>query len=312
MARELLIDCDPGADDAIALLLAIASPAEFDLVGITTVAGNVSLPLTQTNARKICELAGRPDLKVYAGCPRPLLRPPVSGADVHGTTGLDGVQLPPPQMPLQSQHAVSFLIETAIQSAKPIAIAAVGPLTNLAVALVQAPHILEHIAEIAIMGGAITQGNITPSAEFNFFADPHAAQIVLASGAPISLFTLDLTHQAVTTPERLAAIRAISTPVATAAANLLAHYGRFDMQRYGIAGGHLHDPCAIAYLLAPHLFEGRHLSVEVETTSTTTLGRSIADVWNVTDRPPNAYVLERMDVDGFYDLLVERLQRLPA
>ncbi|WP_017327581.1 nucleoside hydrolase [Synechococcus sp. PCC 7336] len=310
MARSLIVDCDPGVDDAIAILLTLASPEELHLLGITTVAGNVPLALTQTNARKICELAGRPDIPVFAGCPRPLLRPLETAREVHGRTGLDGAALPAPTMPLQSQHAVAFLIEAISNSPEPITIAAVGPLTNLAVAFIQAPQIVENIAEIAIMGGAISQGNVTPSAEFNFYVDPHAADVVLKSGAKIALFTLDLTHQLVTAPARLQAIRAIDSPAAIAAADMLEFYGRFSMKRYGTAGGFLHDPCPIAYLIQPQLFEGRSLSVELETLSDITRGRAIVDLWGVTGRDANAVVMERADADGIYGLLCDRLRRL--
>lgn len=310
MARPLIIDCDPGVDDAIAILLALASPDDLDLQAITTVAGNVPLDFTHSNARKICELAGHPEVKVYAGCPRPMLRVLETAREVHGKTGLDGTTLPEPTMLLQSQHAVPFLMEAIANAPEPITIAAVGPLTNLALAFIQAPDLVENIAEITIMGGTITQGNITPSAEFNFYVDPHAAQVVLNSGAPISLFTLDLTHTVISTPGRLAAIRAIGTKPAIAAADMLEFYGQFSMKRYGTPGGFLHDPCPIAYLLQPELFEGRLFSAEVETLSETTMGRLVVDLWNITEPEATIRVMERVDADGVYELLCDRLQRL--
>ncbi|MGJ3254572.1 MAG: nucleoside hydrolase, partial [Elainellaceae cyanobacterium] len=251
-SRPIIIDCDPGVDDAIALLLAFASP-ELEILGITTVAGNVPLSLTQTNARKICELATRPNIPVYAGCPRPIVRSLTTAEDVHGHTGLDGTHLPEPQIPLQAQHAVPFLIETLLSAETPITLVALGPLTNLAIALIQEPRIIPNIQGIALMGGAIAQGNITSSAEFNMYVDPHAAHIVFASGIDITMIGLDITHQVLTTPDRLDAIRAISTPVSTVAADLLAHYGAYDMKQYGFAGGPLHDPNVIAYLIQPDL-----------------------------------------------------------
>ena len=310
MTRPLIIDCDPGVDDAIAILMALASPDQFDLLGITTVAGNVPLELTQRNARKICELAGHTEMSVYAGCPRPMLRGLETARQVHGKTGLDGTQLPEPTMPLQSQHAVCFLMEAIAQSPQPVTVAAIGPLTNLALALIQVPQLVDNIAELVIMGGAVTQGNVTPSAEFNFYVDPHAAQVVLACGAPITLFTLDLTHQVITTPERLAAIREIGNKPAIAAADMLEFYGRFSMKRYGTTGGFLHDPCPIAYLLKPELFEGRLFSVQVETLGESTMGRLVVDVWNIINSPPKIRVMERAFTEEIYKLICDLLRNI--
>ncbi|MEM7772807.1 MAG: nucleoside hydrolase, partial [Cyanobacteria bacterium P01_A01_bin.37] len=233
--KPIIIDCDPGVDDAIALLLAFASP-ELTILGITTVAGNVPLSLTQTNARKICELAQRSDIPVYAGCPRPMLQPLQTAEEIHGKTGLDGTELPPPTMPLQSEHAVSFLIRTLEHAATPITLATLGPLTNIAIALIQAPHIAQNIQSIVMMGGAITLGNITPTAEFNIYGDPHGADVVFRSGIPITLISLDVTHQVLTTPERLLDIRAIASPAGQTAANLLSFYGQLDCDRYEMQG----------------------------------------------------------------------------
>lgn len=310
MPTPLIVDCDPGVDDAIAIWLALASPDEFDLLGISTVAGNVPLHLTQTNARKICECAGRTDIPVYAGCPRPLLRSLITAADVHGATGLDGADLPVPQMPLAEMHAVDWLITTLVRAERSVTIAALGPLTNLAVALTMAPHIGDRVDRIVVMGGAVGAGNITPAAEFNIYVDPHAAAIVMAAGLNLTLVTLDVTHTVMTTPERLNAIRAIATPVARAAADLLAHYGQFDRQRYGTPGGFLHDPCTIAYLLAPHLFETVPAWVAVETAGELTAGQTVVDRWSVGERPPNAHLVTTIDADGFYQLLCERLCQL--
>jgi purine nucleosidase len=309
MAQPLIIDCDPGVDDAIALLLAMASP-ELNLLGITTVAGNVPLHHTQTNARKICELAGRGDVPVFAGCPRPLVRSLITAEAVHGETGLDGASLPEPILPLQAQHGVAFLLDTLRTASEPITLAALGPLTNLAVAMIQEPSLFRRVREIVIMGGAITHGNITPVAEFNSYVDPHAAQVVLSSGVPITLITLDVTHQVLTTPERLQAIRAIATPVATAAADLLTYYGKHDAARYGMPGSPLHDPCVIAYLLQPALFTGQQAHVMVELQSEATLGQTVVDLWQVGDRPPNVNVLRTVDAAGVYRLLIERLSSL--
>ncbi|MEM9155654.1 MAG: nucleoside hydrolase [Cyanobacteria bacterium P01_F01_bin.33] len=310
MPTQLIIDCDPGVDDALAIWLALASPDELEILGISTVAGNVPLALTQANARKICECAGRVDIPVYAGCPRPLLRSLVTAADVHGTTGLDGAEFPEPQMPLSESHAVDWTISTLSAAEHPVTIAALGPLTNLAVALTMAPQISACIERVVVMGGACGSGNITPAAEFNMYVDPHAAAIVMAAGLNLTLITLDVTHTVITTPERLHAIRAIATPVARAAADLLEHYGQFDLQRYGTPGGFLHDPCTIAYLLAPDLFHTVPAWVAVETAGELTLGKTVVDRWSVGDREPNVTLVTAIDADGFYQLLCDRLQHL--
>jgi purine nucleosidase len=311
-AKPIIIDCDPGADDAIALFLALAFPEQLNVLGITTVAGNVPLSLTQKNARCLCELAGRADLPIYAGCPRPLLRPLTTAEAVHGKTGLDGISLPEPQMPLQPQHAVDFLIETLMRSTSNITLATLGPLTNLAVAIIKQPAICQHIHEIVMMGGALTQGNITPSAEFNLYVDPHAAQVVLTAGVPVTMVSLDVTHQAIATPERLSAIRALRSPTSTAMMGLLDHYGADDMERYAFSGPPLHDPCVIAYLLQPDLFASYRAYVAVETTSELTMGRTVVDRWHVTNQPPNANVVASIQADGFYQLLTHAITRLSA
>lgn len=308
--RPLIIDCDPGVDDAIALLLALASPDEFDLRGITTVAGNVPLALTQYNARRIAQLAQRLDVPIYGGCPRPVLRAPVTAEHVHGQTGLDGAELPEPTQPLQPQHAVSFLVDQCQTAPAPITLATLGPLTNLAVALIQAPEIAEKIDQVVTMGGALGRGNVTPNAEFNLYADPHAARIVVEARLNLTLIPLDVTHQVITTPERLAALEALGTPVGQAASGLLRYYGQRESECYGVAGAPLHDPCVMAYLLQPDLFSGRPMHLAIETDSPLCLGRTVANPNISEDRPANATVLESADAPGFYQLLTERLAQL--
>ncbi|MEO0457420.1 MAG: nucleoside hydrolase [Cyanobacteria bacterium P01_A01_bin.114] len=309
MPRLLIIDCDPGVDDAIALLLAFASD-DFDIVGVTTVAGNVPLSVTTANALKICELAGKSTIPVYAGCPRPLVQTLRTATDIHGVTGLQGVTLPEPSHAHQPQHGVNFLIESLLSATQPITLATLGPLTNVAIALIKVPQIAQNIAEIVAMGGAITHGNVTASAEFNIYVDPHAAQVVLNAGIPTTLITLDTTHQVLTTPERLRTLRQLRTPVATAAADLLTHYGQPDIERYDMAGAPLHDPCVIAYLLRPELFTRRPAHVAVETTGQHTLGRTIVDWWPSPATPVNAHVVEAIDAAAVYDLLINHLAKL--
>ncbi|MCR4267345.1 nucleoside hydrolase [Nitratireductor sp. ZSWI3] len=310
-ARKIIIDTDPGQDDALAILLALASP-ELEVLGITAVAGNVPLALTEKNARKVCELAGRPGTKVFAGAARPLLRDLVTAEEVHGRTGLDGPDLPEPQMPLQDRHAVDFIIETLLaHESGEVTLCPLGPLTNIALAIAREPRIVPRIGEIVLMGGGFFEGgNVTPSAEFNIYVDPHAADIVLRSGAPIVMMPLDVTHKALTTRKRVAALRDLGTKVGIAAAEMLDFFERFDEQKYGTDGGPLHDPCVIAYLLKPELFAGRLCNVAVETGSELTMGMTVVDWWRVTDRPQNALVMRDIDHDGFFALLTERLARL--
>ena len=311
MARPVIIDCDPGQDDAVMLLLACASP-ELDILGVTTVAGNVPLDLTQRNARLILELSGRGDISVYAGCERPLARAPITAEAVHGMTGIDGYPIHEPALPLAEAHAVDFIVETC-RAADDGAVTLVptGPLTNIASALEQAPDIAAKIEQIVLMGGAFgVGGNISPAAEFNILADPEAARIVFACGRPIAAFGLDVTYQVLTTPDRLERIRAIGTPVAEAVAAMLTFYDKNDIERYGAPGGPLHDPCPIAWLIQPALFAGRQVNVEVETTSELTAGMTVVDMWGVTGRPTNTLWMRDADADGFYDLLTARLARL--
>lgn len=311
MARKIIIDTDPGQDDAVAILLAFASP-ELEIVGITAVAGNVPLPLTEKNARKICELAGRPDQKVYAGADKPLARALVTAEHVHGKTGLDGPDLPEPVMKLQSQHAVDFMTETIMMAPTgEITLCALGPMTNLALALAREPKIAPKIREIVLMGGGFFEGgNTTPAAEFNIYVDPEAAHAVFASGIPIVMHPLDVTHKALTTAKRVEQFRKMGTKVGTATAQLLDFFERFDEEKYGTDGGPLHDPNVIAYLLKPELYSGRHCNVEIETVSNLTLGMTVVDWWGVTKRKANALVLRDVDHDGFFDLLTERLATL--
>lgn len=310
MSRPVIIDTDPGQDDAVAILLALASP-ELDLLGITAVAGNVPLPLTAANARKVCELAGRPDVKVFAGCPRPMLRPLHTAESVHGRSGLDGPDLPDPTMPLQKQHAVDWLVDTLLAAEDGgVTLCPIGPLTNIALALIKAPEIAPKIREIALMGGAAFEGgNTTPAAEFNIFVDPHAAHVVFTSGVPITMVPLDCTHKALMPRAWIEELRALGTPVGRAAAEMLSFYERYDQAKYGMHGGPLHDPCVIAWLLAPELFGGKDCHVAIETASETTMGMTVVDWWGTTGRPPNARVLTEIDADGFFKILLVKLKR---
>ena len=309
--RKIIIDTDPGQDDAVAILLALGSP-ELDVLGITAVAGNVPLALTEKNARKICELAGRPETSVFAGCTRPLVRRLVPAEHIHGRTGLDGPDLPEPAMPLQEQHAVDFIVETLLaEDEKAVTLCTLGPLTNIAAALNRAPEIAPRIRELVLMGGGFFEGgNVTPAAEFNIHVDPHAAEIVFKAGIPLVVMPLDVTHKALTTARRVESFRALGTRVGIATAELLEFFERYDEEKYGSDGGPLHDPCVIAYLIRPDLFGGRFCNVAIETASELTMGMTVVDWWGVTGREKNAMVMRDVDSDGFFDLLTERLGRL--
>ena len=310
--RKIIIDTDPGQDDAFAILLALASPAEIEVLGITCVAGNVPLALTARNARIICELAGRADMAVYAGADRPLVRSLVTAEHVHGKTGLDGPVMVEPVMPLHPQHGVDFIIETLrSEPAGTVTLCPLGPLTNIALAFQKAPDIAHRVQQIVLMGGGYFEGgNITPAAEFNIYVDPQAADIVFRSGADIVVMPLDVTHKVLTTKARVAAFRNMGTKVGQVAADWADFFERFDVAKYGSDGGPLHDPCVIAYLLQPGLFTGRHINVEIEVQSELTMGMTVADWWGVTGRAPNALFIGDVDANGFFALLTERLARL--
>lgn len=309
--RPIIIDCDPGQDDAICLMLAMSSPDELDILGVTTVAGNVPLALTERNARQIREIAGRSDVPVFAGCAKPMVRNLVTAEKVHGKTGIDGIDIIEPKQALEEQHGVDFIVETLrAADAEPITIVPMGPLTNIGQAFTKDPSVVEKVEQIILMGGAMREGgNHSPSAEFNILVDPHAADIVFRCGRPITVMGLDVTHQVLATPERRDRIRAIDNGAARATVGMLDFFNRHDTVKYGSMGAPLHDPCTVAYLLKPELFEGKLCNVSIETESELTMGNTAVDFWHVTDRPKNATWIHAVDADGFYDLLIERLSR---
>ena len=312
-AQKIIIDTDPGQDDAVAILLALASPEEIEVLGITAVAGNVPLYLTEKNARIVCELAGRPDIPVYAGCDRPLKRKLVTAEHVHGKTGLDGPELPEPKIKLQEKHGVDFIIDTILQEPEnSISLCPLGPLTNIASAILKQPKIVSRIKKIVLMGGAYFEvGNITPAAEFNIFVDPDAAKIVFEAGIDMVVMPLDVTHKALVTEKRNEAFRQLKSPVGIAVAEMTDFFERFDKEKYGSSGAPLHDPCVTAYLINPKIFSGKKINVEIETKSELTLGMTVADWWGVTDRKANTFFVGDLDSDKFFSLLTERLGRLP-
>ncbi|SDR60027.1 purine nucleosidase [Rhizobiales bacterium GAS113] len=313
MRQKIIIDTDPGQDDGVAILLALASPDELELLGVVAVAGNVPLSRTSLNARKVLKLAGRGDVPVYAGCARPMCRDLVTAEHVHGPTGLDGPSFPEPIAALQAQHGVDYLIDTFMNlDPQTVTLCMLGPMTNMGMALAKAPEIAKRVKRIVAMGGAYFQvGNITPAAEFNIYVDPEAADVVLRSGIPIVMAPLDLTHQLLVTKDRLERFRTFGNKVGVAVADMLGFSQQFDLRKYGWEGAPLHDPSVIAYLLRPELFQGRLINVSVETMSPLTRGMTVADWWQITELPRNVTFLKDPDAEGFFELLHGRLRRLP-
>jgi inosine-uridine nucleoside N-ribohydrolase len=305
----VLIDCDPGHDDAIALLLALASP-EVELLGVTTVSGNQTLEKTTANAIRVLELVGRGEIPVAAGADRPLERELFVASYVHGESGLDGPDLPPPQADPVAEHAADFLAERVLGSSSPVTLVPTGPLTNIAVFLERHQDAAARLQRIVLMGGAIAEGNVTPAAEFNIWADPEAAHTVFRSGLDVTMIGLDVTHKALMTPEHGARLRAAGR-TGTVVAELLDFFSAFHGEVYGFAGSPVHDAVAVAHVLRPELVETKHRNVEIETDSELCRGRTVVDLWRRTDREPNVHVAVDIDADGFLELLVERLSRLP-
>ena len=293
----------------MALLLAMSSPDELDILGITTVAGNVPLELTQRNARMMCDVAARTDLRVFAGRDKPLQVEAITAEYIHGETGIDGIDVFEPVTPLQDQHAVDFIIETLLAADEAsVTLVPTGPLSNIGAAIQSEPGVLGHIRELVIMGGAMREGgNRTPSAEFNILVDPEAADVVFRCGRPITQMGLDVTHQVLSTKDRVDRIRALGNPAADATAGMIGFFERYDMSKYSAPGAPLHDPCTVAWLIRPGLFTGKDCNVAIETQSELTLGHTAVDFWHVTDRPKNVLWVYDVDSDGFYDLLTERL-----
>jgi purine nucleosidase len=308
--HRIIIDCDPGQDDAVNLFLAFAAGEELEVLGVTAVAGNIPLPLTERNARLVCDIAGCEEVPVYAGCSRPLVRELVTAESVHGVTGIDGIEVREPRQALSAGHAVDFIIDSLETADRPITLVPTGPLTNIAMAIVKAPSILRNVQQIVLMGGALREGgNTSPSAEFNILVDPHAARIVFDCGRPIVAFGLDVTHQVLATPERIQRIRGLGNGPAVATADMLGFFNRHDTAKYGIEGAPLHDPCTVAYLLQPELFERKDCNLSVEVHSELTMGHTAVDFWGVTDKPANVSWAHGVDADGFFELLVSYLGR---
>jgi pyrimidine-specific ribonucleoside hydrolase len=299
-----ILDCDPGHDDALALIVGLARP-ELELRAVTTVAGNAGLRETTRNALRVLTLVGRTDIPVAAGASGPLLRPLQIASNVHGASGLEGADLPEPAFDARPEGAIELMRSTILGADEPVAIAAVGPLTNVALLLRLHPELVDRIASIRIMGGAITEGNTTASAEFNIWQDPEAARVVLECGRPVTLMTLDVTHEALFATADLARLDSLGTRVGSVFADLLRYFSRFHAERYGWDGAPIHDAVAVAHLAVPDLVRTVPYRVDVETTSELTRGRTVVDIHGLTGRPPNADVGLTIDRSRFIDLLVD-------
>ena len=304
--RRVILDCDPGHDDAMAILLAAASSA-IELQAITTVAGNQTLEKTTLNARRVCSAAGITRVPIAAGCDRPLQRDPVVAAAIHGASGLDGVDWADPTVDLDPRRAPDLIIEIAESDPLPLTIIACGPLTNVATALAQSAGLASRLERIAIMGGAIGLGNWTPSAEFNIFADPEAAAAVLDSGVPITLVPLEVTHRALATDDVVRRIGALGTPVAEMSVALMRFFADTYRRVFRFDAPAVHDPCAVAAIIDPSIVSTRLMNVAIDTLSELSLGRTVCDVYGTTGRPPNVAVGMDLDVDRFWDLMVDAL-----
>lgn len=308
MALPVILDCDPGHDDAIALILALASP-ELKVLAVTTSAGNQTQEKTLNNALRILTLLGRDDIPVAAGAPKPLARELIIADNVHGESGLDGPTLPDPAFAPQAMTGLELMVKCLRESPEPVTLVPTGPLTNIALLLAAHPELKPKIARIVLMGGAAGAGNWTPAAEFNIYVDPEAADMVFKSGIPITMCGLDVTHEAQVMDEDIARVRAIANPVARCVAGLLDFFMIYHRDpKWGFAGAPLHDPCTIAWLLAPALFHWVECRVDIETRGEHTVGMTVVDRYGLTGKPANALVLLGLDRPGFIDLLVERLR----
>jgi inosine-uridine nucleoside N-ribohydrolase len=304
----VLIDCDPGHDDAIALLLALASP-EVEVLGVTTVSGNQTLEKTTANAIRVLDVVGRGDVPVAAGADRPLVRERMVAEHVHGESGLDGPALPPPAREPEEQHAVDFLAERTLGSGEAVTLVPVGPLTNIALLLARHPQVVENVREVVLMGGAIAEGNVTPAAEFNIWADPEAAARVFTSGLDVTMIGLDVTHKALLTPAHGEQLRQAGR-TGTLVAELLEFFAVYHRETYGFEGSPIHDAVAVAQVVRPGIVETLERRVDVETESELCRGRTVVDPWRRTGRPSNAKVGVDIDTEGFLALLVERISSL--
>lgn len=302
--RRLVLDCDPGHDDAMAILLAAASPA-IELAAITTVAGNQTLEKVTLNARRVCSLAGISDVPIAAGSDRPLEREPIVAAEIHGSSGLDGPEWEAVTVEVDPRHAVDLLVDLGMEGG--LTVVATGPLTNVAAAMRREPRLTGRLERVVAMGGAIGLGNWTPSAEFNIYADPEAAHEVIDSGAPVTLVPLEVTHRAVATPERMERIEALGTRVSRLTVELIEFFEETYRRVFGFAHPPVHDPCAVAAVIDPAVVVTEPTNVRIDLASSLSLGRTVCDVYGTSGLAPNVALGRDLDVDRFWELMIEAL-----
>ncbi|HEY8542396.1 MAG TPA: nucleoside hydrolase [Pseudothermotoga sp.] len=303
---RIILDCDPGHDDAFAILLAAASK-EIELLGVTTVVGNSYLENTTRNARTVLDLFDI-DIPVFAGCGRPLIRNTIVAPDIHGKSGLEGAQLPSPKRPIEKTHAVDFIAQM-LERYSDVILVPTGPLTNIAIFMLRYPHLIKRINSIVLMGGGIAFGNVTPVAEFNIFADPEAAKIVFNSGVPIVMAPLDVTHQVIVTEREVSRMRQFGAKF-NLLADLLVFFKSTYKRVFGIEGVPLHDPCTVMYLLHPEIFEVKEYHVDVETKGELTYGQTVVDIWHTSGKIPNAKIMLKADSEKFFDIFFEEFNNL--
>lgn len=308
MSTPIIIDCDPGHDDAFAILLAARAP-ELKLLAITAVAGNQTLDKTALNARRIATVGGIRDVPIAAGLDRPLVRPLVTAPYAHGESGIDGYDFPAPEVDLVEEHGVDLIIRTVKESPEPVTLVPIGPLTNVAMAFLRAPEIKQNIGRIVLMGGSASGGNVTASAEFNIYVDPEAAANVFEAGVPITMVGLDVTYQARFRAADRARIRALGSTVATMVADLMDWFGRGSEERMGSEGTSVHDALAVAAVIRPDLLETRHVNVAVEAVGKYTDGRTVCDLRPNSTATRNADVALGVNREAFVELLIEGLAR---
>ena len=309
MSKPIILDCDPGHDDAMAILLARGCP-DVDLLAITTVAGNQTLAKTTLNARRVCTIAGIDDVPIHAGCDRPLMRPPIISADIHGESGLDGPSWGEPTVPVADEHAVDYLVRTLMASDGEITLVPIGPLTNIALALAREPRIAARTRGVVLMGGSYTRGNVSPAAEFNIMADPEAASMVFRADWPVTMVGLDLTHQARAHQWVIDEIRAMGTALSATVVELLEFMHGTYRQTYGSTAPPIHDPCAVARVARPELVRVQDAFVAVETTGQWTAGMTVTDFAGKLGVAKDTQVATELDVDGFWAMMLDALRAL--
>lgn len=312
MARKIILDSDPGHDDAVAILLAVGNPS-IDLLGVTTVGGNQSLDKVTYNARAVLEKAHANDITVYAGCDRPLVRPLEVAASIHGETGLDGVELPEPTRPLGNMHAAEFIIKTIMENEpKTVTLVPTGPLTNIALACRLEPRIVDRVQEVVLMGGGYHVGNWSAVSEFNIKVDPEAAHIVFNEPWPVTMVGLDLTHQALCTPAVQRRIEGVGTDLARFVSGLMDFFRKTYQDNQDFVDPPVHDPCTVAYLIDPAVVTTRRCPVDIELNGTLTVGMTVADLRGPEPAPEECHtqVAVKLDFDRFWDLVTDAIERI--